>query len=445
MLQGYWTNEFGPTGTANGGAYAGKSYWICTENWSGQNFPIDLDVYNKTGGFSNGYVPLFFVVGYQNKVYYDDNGSDIQQAVRDAINEMPPSTGVYVANSVPNKEYQLGGSEVIDISNEFDSIEGAYPITKTIVGNSDPSVLTATINGDQLTLEASPYYPGTVTLQIQGEDTNNATDIDEIVIYVYNPTDVIVEDFEDGNFTGTFTWALTNSGQGAGDWSVVTSSPHEGSYCAESDDLRDGKWDAIETTVNYEAPGKITFWKKVSSESGYDFLNFYIDGVWKDGWSGEIGWSESSYLVETAGDHTFKFEYAKDASETAGSDLGWVDYISFYNKSTAIPPTVETPANVSAAVISGTDVTLTWDSAAGATSYIVYSSADPYGAFVVDNTGTFNGEEWTAPISGTKNFYYVISTDAKVKTAPQNIQLEENKSVKPVTPIVRSRMKKVKK
>ena len=104
-MQQWYDEEFGPTGTLNGGAYANKSYWICTEDWGAlynnpsQNYPIDLDVYYNTGGFGNGYVPLFFVVGYPNEVYtvyFDGNdgytGEGFRDALRLAIDEMPDPT-----------------------------------------------------------------------------------------------------------------------------------------------------------------------------------------------------------------------------------------------------------------------------------------------------------------------------------------------------------------
>ena len=105
---------------------------------------------------------------------------------------------------------------------------------------------------------------------------------------------------------------------------------------------------------------------------------------------------------------------------------------------------METPANVGV-VTTASDIFLTWDPAAGATSYIVYSTADPYGSFIVDTSGSFSGESWTAPVSETKKFYYVVGSNAKGYSVPQNIRVQENKSVKPIIPIVRSRMKKVKK
>ncbi|OGE81945.1 MAG: hypothetical protein A2Y39_04030 [Candidatus Delongbacteria bacterium GWF2_40_14] len=75
---------------------------------------------------------------------------------------------------------------------------------------------------------------------------------------------------------------------------------------------------------------------------------------------------------------------------------------------------VEAPANL-ALVVSGTDVIITWDPVTNAAGYLVYSSTNPYGTFMLDETGSFNGTEWTGTLTGTRNFYYVTATnDTKV-------------------------------
>jgi hypothetical protein len=63
----------------------------------------------------------------------------------------------------------------------------------------------------------------------------------------------------------------------------------------------------------------ISFFRKVSSELGYDYLRFYIDGAEQNQWSGELDWSQESFPV-TPGPHTFKWSYTKDLSVSAGRD-----------------------------------------------------------------------------------------------------------------------------
>ena len=183
MLQGYWSNEFGDIAPA--GPYQDKSYWICTENWPGQNFPIDLDVYYNTGGFSNGYVPLFIVVGFNNVVYYDDNSeAPVQQAVRDAIDSFP-TAGVVVAAPVTDKTVIPSQVLNIDVSNVFIDFEGD-PLTITLVSNSDPSKATANLAGNTLTVTvSSTEYVGSTSIVIKGEDVAHGESAqDEFVVNI---------------------------------------------------------------------------------------------------------------------------------------------------------------------------------------------------------------------------------------------------------------------
>jgi len=61
--------------------------------------------------------------------------------------------------------------------------------------------------------------------------------------------------------------------------------------------------------------------------------------------------------------------------------------------------------------ISETNIILEWDPLAGATYYRVFSSADPYGTFQPDTSGSFEGTIWSAPLNGSKRFYYVVAYD----------------------------------
>ena len=62
---------------------------------------------------------------------------------------------------------------------------------------------------------------------------------------------------------------------------------------------------------------------KVSSESGYDWLRWYLDGSQKAEISGETSWQTVTYSLPE-GEHTIKWQYSKDGSVDNGSDCGWV-------------------------------------------------------------------------------------------------------------------------
>jgi len=134
---------------------------------------------------------------------------------------------------------------------------------------------------------------------------------------------IIVEDFETGNFN-EFDWTFA----GNAPWTIVNSGAYEGTYAAKSGSIGDNQATEMKVTMDVAANDSISFYRKVSSESSYDFLEFYIDNTKKAEWSGEVPWGRVAYAV-TAGTHTFRWRYMKDVYVVSGSDCGWVDYIEF--------------------------------------------------------------------------------------------------------------------
>ena len=110
-------------------------------------------------------------------------------------------------------------------------------------------------------------------------------------------------------------------------WQIVTNS-YEGTYCAKSGDIDDNQNSVLEVTVNCAA-GQVSFYRKVSSENGFDKLTFYIDGTARDIFSGIQDWSRVSYST-TPGIHTLKWEYKKDWYTSEGDDAAYIDNISIF-------------------------------------------------------------------------------------------------------------------
>lgn len=137
------------------------------------------------------------------------------------------------------------------------------------------------------------------------------------------PIGAIMEDFESGDFE-TFPWENNSSIP----WTIATDDFNSGSYSARSGAISHNASTSLEITLDVGTDGEISFFRKVSSESGWDFLKFYIDGEEKGSWSGNQGWAEMSYPV-SAGTRNFKWTYIKDGSYSSGSDAGWIDDIKF--------------------------------------------------------------------------------------------------------------------
>ena len=164
--------------------------------------------------------------------------------------------------------------------------------------------------------EILPGSPRNFTLDV---DCGNYSFIHPIIYSI----GLIFDDFESGNLY-KFGWEST----GDSPWSVVTTDPWEGLYCLQSGAISHYQTSDLIIEGNVLSAGNISFYRQVSSESGYDYLRFYIDDIQQEQWSGEESWALVSYPVDI-GEHEFKWIYYKDGSVSNGSDCGWIDYIVF--------------------------------------------------------------------------------------------------------------------
>ncbi len=141
---------------------------------------------------------------------------------------------------------------------------------------------------------------------------------------VFNINTVVspaIETFETNNFS-MFQWEMSDDA----DWFTTSVNPYEGTYCSQSGDIANSESSTLQLTLDVQFADDISFAKRISSESGYDYLEFYIDGDKKEEWSGEAEWTLSTYPV-AEGTHTFKWTYMKDGYFYSGSDCAWLDNI----------------------------------------------------------------------------------------------------------------------
>ena len=148
----------------------------------------------------------------------------------------------------------------------------------------------------------------------------------------------VIEDWESGDFSN-FDWENDPTRP----WTIFTDDPYEGTYCVKSGSIGSNASTSLKITLDVPNAGEISFFKKVSSESGYDMLYFFIDGTQQGNWSGEVAWSEEHFAL-TAGQHELRWTYSKDNYVNNGSDCAWLDYIVFPPTNT-ITVTQETVMN----------------------------------------------------------------------------------------------------
>ncbi len=133
----------------------------------------------------------------------------------------------------------------------------------------------------------------------------------------------VVEEWETGDFS-KFEWENDPTKP----WTIVTENPYEGSYCAKSGSIGDNMSSVLSITLDVHSEGEVSFYRKVSSEEGYDALYFTIDTDLKGEWSGEVPWGQVSYTI-TPGQHQLYWAYNKDVYVSNGSDCAWLDNIVF--------------------------------------------------------------------------------------------------------------------
>ncbi len=132
------------------------------------------------------------------------------------------------------------------------------------------------------------------------------------------------EDFETGNFE-KYKWNTSTDKSWITDSVVV----YEGDYSMRSAmNLLDDEISSISLTMNILTADTLSFYARVSTESGYDKFQFTVDGVQKGEWSGNKSWSRKSFFIPS-GTHTFTWQYSKDYYQAGNLDAVWVDYIKF--------------------------------------------------------------------------------------------------------------------
>ena len=221
----------------------------------------------------------------------------------------------------------------------------------------------------------------------------------------------IEENFESGEFGEGWAFSQENA------W-IITDGGTKGTKCAKSTNngiSNSNYW--AELTVDVAAEGDMKFKYKVSCEGSasnpWDKLTYYMDGVEKQVWTGQM--SEFAEYVQpvTTGTHTFKWAYSKDGSVNSGEDCAWIDDISF--------PIVNefvflTPASNLEAIVDGGNVALSWTASPDADNYVVKRDGVTVGTVtttsfndVLPQDGVYtyavyaakNGGQLSAPVTAT--------------------------------------------
>ena len=130
-----------------------------------------------------------------------------------------------------------------------------------------------------------------------------------------------IEDFETGDFS-KFDWQF----EGEGGWEIVHNGTFEGQSCAHTTPMGHLCQAVMSLDYEFTYDNEISFYLRTSTETGYDFLVFYVDGERYGRWAGETGWTYVTFIIPQ-GTHHLSWSYEKDGGATGGQDCVWVDNI----------------------------------------------------------------------------------------------------------------------
>ena len=136
-------------------------------------------------------------------------------------------------------------------------------------------------------------------------------------------------------YVDKFAPAILESGDivfttdGNAKWSLDDATSNPDAPSARSGAIGDSQQTSLFGTVT--GPGVLAFRRKVSSESNWDYLRFFADGVQKFSWSGEQDWGDVTCNCADfgPGEHVFEWRYVKDGSVSRGSDCAWIDKVNW--------------------------------------------------------------------------------------------------------------------
>ena len=202
---------------------------------------------------------------------------------------------------------------------------------------------------------------------------------------------------------------LSFTSLGDANWFGQTQTFYYDSDAAQSGNIGDSQQSCMQTTV--AGSSDLSFYWKVSSESGYDYLRFYIDDSEQSGKiSGYLDWRQKSYVL-SAGDKVLKWCYTKDSSADSGSDAAWIDKIVYATNDSSI----SAPSNVSASNGSYTDyVQVSWDSVSSTATYAIYRSTSADGAYSQIAASQSLSYNDTLPIIGNTYYYKIKACTGSV-------------------------------
>ena len=296
----------------------GYEYYVTAVYDEGESMPSNT-ITVQVSGYTNE-------TGINGYVWEQDGETGIENATvtltgQDEFGDTQTYTATTDANGYYSKQVYAGTYTNAVASKEgYQDVVTVHPLPFTVAYNAQVDSVNFLMdeNFDPVCTVIAEYYP-------------DSLDPESPYVKVYwgcgLPGEEIIEPFETGDFS-LFDWQIDANYP----WSITTTDPYEGTYCMKSGGAGvNSVISNMTVTVNIPADGEMSFFGKISSEQGWDYGYFFIDGTQMGSYTGAGSWGERTFPI-TAGDHTFQWRYEKDGSVNNYDDCFYVDYITFYKR-----------------------------------------------------------------------------------------------------------------
>jgi hypothetical protein len=312
------TKEFGEPFHANN--VGGKSVWwtftptndgVLTLSTTNSAFDTIMALYSTNSPGSNVVTFGNLVAIASNDDAYDGvSFSKISQAVR------------------ANNPYWIavdgfdGASGIVYLSYDFTVTNISHLTINTLESGSVSPGSGDYANGSTVVLTATPNFD----YEFVGWEGDVTSSANPLPIFMNGAKFLVArfrahefsDGFESGGLT-TLSWATS----GSKPWLVQSNVVSFGQFAARSGVITNSQSSSL-SLVYSTAAGVASFDYKVSSETNFDRLAFYVNGNLVQSWSGEAGWSTYQFSVPAA-TNTFEWRYTKDPSGSAGLDAAFID------------------------------------------------------------------------------------------------------------------------
>jgi len=221
-----------------------------------------------------------------------------------------------------------GGGFARDVTVKYSTVAGSALATSDFIA----------VTGGTVHWGPGDSADKTVSIAIVNDTTPEATETFKVTLSspsagfgVGSPSSVdvtILDDDEVFPLDGAMPAGFSQTGTATKGWHVSNDpGAYDGVFSLKSDEIDDNETAGIDMTGTFTAGGSVSFRVKVSSEADFDVLQFYIDGVLMQKWSGTsvTGWQLSSSFPILPGPHTLRWLYVKDGSVAVGMDAAYID------------------------------------------------------------------------------------------------------------------------